>query len=211
MPGQDGLDPDQLRGLRRSHRDSGTILDRIAHHLAEHEGYVAFSGGKDSLVTLDLARRVDPDVPVAFFDSGLEYPETYTYIAELADTWSSPSSPAAVNGTTTETAAAPTGPCASSSSTNRPSAHTPITAPASCGESAPTNHAAEPVDGRCTTPRWPATSTVTATDAAPPLLSNAQRTGEHSLDAAPVRMSTDRSGIGTATRCGPTSHGDTFR
>jgi phosphoadenosine phosphosulfate reductase len=87
MPVQDGLDLDQLRGLRRLSRYPGKILDRIAHHLAEYEGYVAFSGGKDSLVTLDLARRVDPDVPIAFFDSGLEYPETYTYIAELADSW----------------------------------------------------------------------------------------------------------------------------
>lgn len=87
MRGQDGLDLDRLRGLRRSDHDTGTVLDRIAHHLDTHEGYVAFSGGKDSLVTLDLARRVDPDVPVAFFDSGLEYPETYTYVAELADTW----------------------------------------------------------------------------------------------------------------------------
>ncbi|MFC9357445.1 phosphoadenosine phosphosulfate reductase family protein [Rhodococcus sp. NPDC057014] len=27
------------------------------------------SSGKDSLVVLDLARRVEPDVPVVFFDS----------------------------------------------------------------------------------------------------------------------------------------------
>lgn len=87
MPKPDGLDPGQLRGLRRSDRDRTLIHERIAHHLDEHAGYVAFSGGKDSLITLDLARQVDPNVAVAFFDSGLEYPETYTYIAELADAW----------------------------------------------------------------------------------------------------------------------------
>ncbi|MFD6065306.1 phosphoadenosine phosphosulfate reductase domain-containing protein [Rhodococcus wratislaviensis] len=50
-------------------------------------GYVAFSGGKDSLVVLDLARRVEPGVPVVFFDSGLDYPEIYDYLTELAQTW----------------------------------------------------------------------------------------------------------------------------
>ncbi len=39
------------------------ILTRIEAHLAAHGGYVAFSGGKDSLSVLDLARRVEPDVP----------------------------------------------------------------------------------------------------------------------------------------------------
>ena len=33
-------------------------------------------------------RRVEPDVPVVFFDSGLEYPETYDYIRDLAHEWS---------------------------------------------------------------------------------------------------------------------------
>jgi phosphoadenosine phosphosulfate reductase len=42
---------------------------------------VGFSGGKDSTVALDLVRRVDPDAPAAFFDSGLEYPETYEIVA----------------------------------------------------------------------------------------------------------------------------------
>jgi phosphoadenosine phosphosulfate reductase len=37
---------------------------------------VSFSGGKDSLVTLDLVRQVIPDAPAAIFDSGCEMPET---------------------------------------------------------------------------------------------------------------------------------------
>lgn len=82
-----GLDINQLRALQRSRRDLGLLQGRIRRHIDEHEGYVAFSGGKDSLVVLDLARQVDPDVPVAFFDSGLEFPETYTYIAQVADRW----------------------------------------------------------------------------------------------------------------------------
>jgi phosphoadenosine phosphosulfate reductase len=36
---------------------------------------VAFSGGKDSLATLLLVRKVIPDIKVAFTDTGLEFPE----------------------------------------------------------------------------------------------------------------------------------------
>lgn len=37
--------------------------------------YVSFSGGKDSTVLLDLARRIYPDIPAVFVDTGLEYPD----------------------------------------------------------------------------------------------------------------------------------------
>lgn len=49
--------------------------------------YVAFSGGKDSLVVLDLARRLRPDVAVIWSDDELEYPEQEPYILELARAW----------------------------------------------------------------------------------------------------------------------------
>jgi|SRR6476620_735454 len=68
-------------GRARGYRDS----DRI--HLTAPDGYVAFSEGKDSVVVLDLARDVEADVPVVFFDSGLDYPETYDYLTELAQAW----------------------------------------------------------------------------------------------------------------------------
>ncbi|MBM4570219.1 phosphoadenosine phosphosulfate reductase family protein [Rhodococcus hoagii] len=76
-----GLDVDSLLALRPTTCRTDTaaiasIVDRIGNHLLRHDGYVAFSGGKDSMVALDLARRADPDVPVVFFDSGLEFPET---------------------------------------------------------------------------------------------------------------------------------------
>lgn len=96
-----GLDVAALHALRargnrsrerRGDRASGgdrdeRLLERIEDHLETHDGYVAFSGGKDSAVVLDLARRVDPNVPAVFFDSGLEYPETLTYIRYLAARW----------------------------------------------------------------------------------------------------------------------------
>ena len=37
--------------------------------------YISFSGGKDSTVLLDLARRAYPDIEAVFVDTGLEYPE----------------------------------------------------------------------------------------------------------------------------------------
>lgn len=36
--------------------------------------YVSFSGGKDSTVLLDIARRLYPDIEAVFVDTGLEYP-----------------------------------------------------------------------------------------------------------------------------------------
>lgn len=82
-----GLDLDRLRALRTSPRDLTRLRRRIAAHLDEHEGYVAFSGGKDSLVVLHLAVAASPRMPVVFFDSGLEFPETYTYLEELSHRW----------------------------------------------------------------------------------------------------------------------------
>ena len=45
------------------------------------------SGGKDSLVVLHLALSVEPNVPVVFFDSGAEFPETYEFVQQIAQEW----------------------------------------------------------------------------------------------------------------------------
>jgi len=78
-----GLDPQQLLALRRPHPATTGLPDRIREHLDAHDGYLAFSGGKDSSVVLHLALQADPNVPVVFFDSGLEFPETYRHIEHL--------------------------------------------------------------------------------------------------------------------------------
>jgi 3'-phosphoadenosine 5'-phosphosulfate sulfotransferase (PAPS reductase)/FAD synthetase len=41
---------------------------------------VSFSGGKDSTVMLHLVRRVVPDAPAGFFDSGAELSDTYEFV-----------------------------------------------------------------------------------------------------------------------------------
>ena len=45
--------------------------------------YVAFSGGKDSTVLLDLVRTIYPDVPAVFCDTGLEYPEIREFVKTI--------------------------------------------------------------------------------------------------------------------------------
>lgn len=82
-----GLNVDALQALRQPTHDTAHIIDRIRTHLDAHDGYLAFSGGKDSLAALDLARQADPNVPVVFFDSGLEFPETYEYLGQLQQQW----------------------------------------------------------------------------------------------------------------------------
>ncbi|GAI73667.1 unnamed protein product, partial [marine sediment metagenome] len=62
----------------------------INHHFWEfpdNNVAVAFSGGKDSEVVLYLCLQVNPDVPVVFNNTGVEYPETVKFVAMLAEQW----------------------------------------------------------------------------------------------------------------------------
>lgn len=47
--------------------------------------YISFSGGKDSTVLLDLTRRIYPEVPAVFVDTGLEYPEVREFALSKSD------------------------------------------------------------------------------------------------------------------------------
>ena len=58
-------------------RSNKRIIDFYNHF--DGNVYVAFSGGKDSTVLLDLVRKIYPDVPGVFVDTGLEYPEIGDY------------------------------------------------------------------------------------------------------------------------------------
>lgn len=49
----------------------------------EGQVYVAFSGGKDSTVLLHKVRRLFPDVPAVFSDTGLEYPEIRAFVKTI--------------------------------------------------------------------------------------------------------------------------------
>lgn len=55
---------------------------RIMEWYMRYDGqvFISFSGGKDSTVLLDLARRVYPDIPAVYVDTGLEYPELRDFV-----------------------------------------------------------------------------------------------------------------------------------
>lgn len=52
----------------------------------EHYGadgiYISFSGGKDSTVLLDIARKLYPGIGAVFVDTGLEYPEIREFVKQ---------------------------------------------------------------------------------------------------------------------------------
>lgn len=48
---------------------------------------VAFSGGKDSLTVLHLSLQVNPEMPVVFNNTTVDFPETILFVRKLADEW----------------------------------------------------------------------------------------------------------------------------
>ena len=67
---------EQLEEMQRLplHRKIQITTARIIEWYQHYNGmvYVAFSGGKDSTVLLDIARRIYPDIPAVFSDTGLD-------------------------------------------------------------------------------------------------------------------------------------------
>jgi 3'-phosphoadenosine 5'-phosphosulfate sulfotransferase (PAPS reductase)/FAD synthetase len=61
----------------------------------EDQCYVAFSGGKDSTVLLDLVWSINPRIPAVFVDTGLEYPEIREFVKSYGDrvAWLKPKMP----------------------------------------------------------------------------------------------------------------------
>ena len=57
--------------------------DNIREFVREYgvdECYVSFSGGKDSTILLDIARKMYPEIEAVFVNTGLEYPEIQKFV-----------------------------------------------------------------------------------------------------------------------------------
>lgn len=77
---------------RKIHVTQAKILEWYIHYGGKVA--VSFSGGKDSTVLLDLARRVSPDIQAAFVDTGLEYPEIRAFVKSVPNViWLRPEMP----------------------------------------------------------------------------------------------------------------------
>lgn len=73
------ITPEMPKSRQRMPLDAKLIMtQRRIREWYEHfdgKAYVSFSGGKDSTVLRDIVKRMYPDVPAVFCDTGLEYPE----------------------------------------------------------------------------------------------------------------------------------------
>lgn len=79
MPTQEELKHLQGQTLERKVRITQTRIFEWYEHY-KGQVYISFSGGKDSTVLLDLARRMYPDIEAVFVDTGLEYPEIRDFV-----------------------------------------------------------------------------------------------------------------------------------
>jgi len=73
--------------LEEKEKEAYAFLDSV---MADHSSLpvaVAFSGGKDSVVALSLARELIPNLDVVFLNTTIELPETVEYTRELAELW----------------------------------------------------------------------------------------------------------------------------
>lgn len=96
-PNEGKLKPIDIEGMVKKNK---TIIDQLSQHTIKkiYETYlkyknkvdiyyVAFSGGKDSVVTFDIIRRALPhnEFKVLFGDTGMEFPDTYKLVREIKE------------------------------------------------------------------------------------------------------------------------------
>ena len=79
--------------LERKIQESRTLIREWYEHY-DGKVFVSFSGGKDSTLLLNLVRGLYPDVPAAYADTGMEYPEIQEFVRSIPNVaWLQPAMP----------------------------------------------------------------------------------------------------------------------
>ena len=73
--------------LASRHPTASMTAEEIIAEALKHKVYLAFSGGRCSQVALYLTLQQDPDIPVVFNNTGIEYPETVKHVRKIAEDW----------------------------------------------------------------------------------------------------------------------------
>lgn len=73
--------------LANRHPLSSMTPEEIVAEALKHKVYMAWSGGRCSTIALHFAIQQNPDIPVVFNNTGVEYPENVKYVRHMADKW----------------------------------------------------------------------------------------------------------------------------
>ena len=73
--------------LASRHPTASMTPEEIVAEALKHKVYVAFSGGRCSQIALYYAIQQDPDIPVVFNNTGVEYLETVRHVRKIAEDW----------------------------------------------------------------------------------------------------------------------------
>jgi len=73
--------------LASRHPNSHMTPEEIVAESLKQKVYVAWSGGRCSTIALHFALQQDPDIPVVFNNTGIEYSETVKYVRHMAEKW----------------------------------------------------------------------------------------------------------------------------
>ena len=80
MPTRDDLKMMRALPLNIKIRMTETRIREWVNEFGTDGVYISFSGGKDSTVLLFIARRMYPNIPAVFCNTGLEYPEIQKFV-----------------------------------------------------------------------------------------------------------------------------------
>lgn len=77
----------QRNSERLSHleTESLNLIKNVLNDYSDYDRYILTSTGKDSMVTLDLVHRVNPDIPVMFNNTSLDCADTYRMVKAHKD------------------------------------------------------------------------------------------------------------------------------